>query len=351
MTFFGGLFKSLAAAAGAILALSLFTAEAAPTASFSMVPDGNPVVGQVAQFTDTSTGTPTSWSWNFGDGQVSTLQSPTHVFGGPGPFTVTLTATNATGSNQASQSIFVSTDDTLRLNGKGGNAFTVKLQATNQHNGNAVVTGHALPQNDVFGYFSFPPPTGTLDNPEVFVKVLDGRVINGEFWVFYGHLTDLIYDLTVTEVATGLVKTYHKDAGATAGGNDTSGFHPTPVATQTPAITATPTPTPTPTAAAAVTLNLTASSFAWTFDTTGGETATVHVGQQVQLRVRHVAGTEHQFSGLPEFGCNGSGLTTTAVCNFTPIASWVGTHFFGCTNSSCGTGHDDMQNGQIIVVP
>lgn len=147
--------------------------------------------------------------------------------------------------------------NTLRLN--AAHAFDVRLTATDQHHGNFQVTGNAIPQNDVFGYFSFPPPTGSLDNPEVFVKILDGTTINGQYWVFYGHLTDLEYTLSVTEVATGRTKTYHKKPGTEAGDFDTSGFNftPTPAttspptasptATPTPVVTETPPPTPTPT--------------------------------------------------------------------------------------------------------
>jgi PKD repeat protein len=70
----------------------------APVASFT----GNPLTGNApltVQFTDTSTNTPTSWSWNFGDGQTSTAKSPSHVYTTAGSYTVSLTATNAGGSN------------------------------------------------------------------------------------------------------------------------------------------------------------------------------------------------------------------------------------------------------------
>ncbi len=51
------------------------------------------------QFTDLSTVSPASWQWNFGDGTPnSTVQNPVHVFGSPGVYAVTLTATNADGS-------------------------------------------------------------------------------------------------------------------------------------------------------------------------------------------------------------------------------------------------------------
>ena len=133
---------------------------------------------------------------------------------------------------------------TLVLN--AAHSFNVTLTATNQHNGNAVGAGLALPQTDTFGYFSFPTITGNPSNPEVFVKILDARGVNGNFWVFYGHLTDLIYDITVTENATGHTKTYHKDAGVTPGGAFTTDFPPRPRSARTPRTRSRPPRRPTP---------------------------------------------------------------------------------------------------------
>lgn len=109
---------------------------------------------------------------------------------------------------------------TLNLN--AAHPFTVTLVATDQHHGNAQGNGVALPQTDTFGYFSLPTITNNPSNPEVFIKILAAPA--GGYWVFYGHLTDLIYDLTVKEEATGLTHTYHKDAGNSPGGFDTSTF-------------------------------------------------------------------------------------------------------------------------------
>lgn len=109
---------------------------------------------------------------------------------------------------------------TLVLN--AAHSFNVTLVATDQHHGNVQGAGVALPQTDTFGYFSLPTITSNPSNPEVFVKIL--LAPGGGYWVFYGHLTDLIYDLTVTENATGLSHTYHKDAGNAPGGFDTSTF-------------------------------------------------------------------------------------------------------------------------------
>jgi PKD repeat protein len=51
------------------------------------------------QFTDLSTNNPTSWSWNLGNTNTSTLQNPSTTYITPGTYTVTLTATNSSGSN------------------------------------------------------------------------------------------------------------------------------------------------------------------------------------------------------------------------------------------------------------
>jgi ELWxxDGT repeat protein len=61
-------------------------------------------------------------------------------------------------------------------------------------------------------------------NVELVVKVLDGRSVNGKFWVFYGALSDVNYTLTVTDTTTGNVKTYHNPAGQQASVADTSAF-------------------------------------------------------------------------------------------------------------------------------
>jgi len=103
--------------------------------------------------------------------------------------------------------------------------FSITLTATDQRTGR---TGAGLPTqvNDLWGYFSIPAITGNANNPEVFVKMLDGTAINGAYWFFYGGLTDLEYTLTVTDVATGRQRTYTKPAGSECGGSDTAAFRP-----------------------------------------------------------------------------------------------------------------------------
>ncbi len=69
-----------------------------PVAAFSGTPLSGTAPLTVA-FTDASTGSPTSWSWTFGDGGTSTAQNPSHAYTTAGTYSVTLTATNAYGSN------------------------------------------------------------------------------------------------------------------------------------------------------------------------------------------------------------------------------------------------------------
>jgi hypothetical protein len=81
-----------------------------------------------------------------------------------------------------------------------------------------VGTGQAVPLSDDTGYFWFTSP----DNVEVIVKVLDGRTINGHFWVFYGGLSNLEYTITVIDTVTGFRKTYTNPAHKFGSQGDTS---------------------------------------------------------------------------------------------------------------------------------
>ncbi|HEY1435170.1 MAG TPA: hypothetical protein VGG65_07330, partial [Thermoanaerobaculia bacterium] len=64
----------------------------------------------------------------------------------------------------------------------------------------------------------------TPDNVELTVKVLDGRAINGHFWVFYGSLTNVQFTLTVTDTQTQAQKVYTNAQGTNGSVADTSAF-------------------------------------------------------------------------------------------------------------------------------
>ncbi|HEY6148440.1 MAG TPA: hypothetical protein VIZ69_12100, partial [Thermoanaerobaculia bacterium] len=72
------------------------------------------------------------------------------------------------------------------------------------------------------GYFWF----FSDNNVELVVKVVDGRSVNGRFWFFAGALTDVEYAITVTDTATGNVRSYFNPNGTQASLADTSAFAP-----------------------------------------------------------------------------------------------------------------------------
>ncbi len=75
---------------------------------------GNPTSGTVpltVNFTDQSTNSPTSWSWDFGDTGRSTAQNPSHEYTSTGSYTVSLTATNAQGSDTETKPDYITVSE------------------------------------------------------------------------------------------------------------------------------------------------------------------------------------------------------------------------------------------------
>jgi PKD repeat protein len=59
------------------------------------------------QFRDESLYVPDTWLWNFGDGNTSTQQHPLHAYQTPGIYTISLTVSNAAGSNQLTREQYI----------------------------------------------------------------------------------------------------------------------------------------------------------------------------------------------------------------------------------------------------
>jgi gliding motility-associated-like protein len=59
------------------------------------------------QFSDLSSGNPTSFSWSFGNGNISTFQNPSAIYIVPGTYTVSLTVSNASGSDVEIKSAYI----------------------------------------------------------------------------------------------------------------------------------------------------------------------------------------------------------------------------------------------------
>jgi hypothetical protein len=97
--------------------------------------------------------------------------------------------------------------------------FMVEVEFTDPRTG-LIGAATAVPFTFDTGAFWFFDPA----NMELMIKVLDGRAINGKFWVFYGALSDVDYTITVTNMQTGEVRTYHNPKGTLASHADTQAF-------------------------------------------------------------------------------------------------------------------------------
>jgi photosystem II stability/assembly factor-like uncharacterized protein len=59
---------------------------------------------------------------------------------------------------------------------------------------------------------------------ELVVKLIDGRAVNGYFWVFSGALTENAYTLTIVDLVTGARRDYQNAAGELTSRADTAAF-------------------------------------------------------------------------------------------------------------------------------
>ncbi len=87
-----------------------------PIAYFSATPTTG-IRPVTANFYDLSTGSPTSWLWDFGDNNTSTLRNPTHTYSAPGKYSITLTSTNAGGSNTLTRTDYIVVQPHVKIAG------------------------------------------------------------------------------------------------------------------------------------------------------------------------------------------------------------------------------------------
>jgi PKD repeat protein len=144
----------------------------APVANFTGTPRSGTVPLTVA-FTDASTNTPTSWAWTFGDGGTSTEQNPGHTYSTVGTYTVTLTATNAGGSNSVTKSGYI----TVSAVTNGGLASTAwpKFQSDTRNTGQSLFTG---PQGGIVAWASTTPGSFQYGGPSLGA---DGTIYIGSY--------------------------------------------------------------------------------------------------------------------------------------------------------------------------
>ncbi|MDQ6799286.1 MAG: PKD domain-containing protein [Acidobacteriota bacterium] len=80
---------------------------AAPAAAFTVNVSSGIATTTTFIFTDQSTGTITSRQWNFGDGVISSVANPNHIYISAGSYTVVLTVSGTGGQSQATRTISV----------------------------------------------------------------------------------------------------------------------------------------------------------------------------------------------------------------------------------------------------
>ncbi len=137
--------------------------DAAFTASATSI-----VKTHTVSFTDNSTGDPTSWSWTFEGGtpSTSTNQNPTITYNSAGTYDVSLTATNAEGSDTEAKTGYITVTNpsggTLDADFTADNTLVVSFQNvtfTDQSAGSPVSWAWTFSGGD--------PATSTLQNPVV----------------------------------------------------------------------------------------------------------------------------------------------------------------------------------------
>ncbi|HEX2163415.1 MAG TPA: PKD domain-containing protein [Thermoanaerobaculia bacterium] len=222
-------------------------------------PDPDPGGGLAADFTLTpaaprpgepvsfdggpSTGSPVDFTWSFGDGGTASGRVVSHTFAAEGDYTVTLTVASAgctsPGCLRSTSKLVQVRGDAVGANGCSGalsddpdklclgdGRYVVEVDWENHHVGDQVPhpaeAGRVrrLQGSESTGFFWFFNP----DSIDLIVKIIDGTVVNEHVWVFYGALTDVIYDLKVTDTLTNQTKTYRNLANSICGRGDTTAF-------------------------------------------------------------------------------------------------------------------------------
>lgn len=130
------------------------TVNPGPAAGFTSSANGATVT-----FTNT-TQNGVSYNWAFGDGQTSTQQNPVHTYANDGTYTVTLTATNACGTNTFTQTVTILTPPSAGFTAaptSGCGPLTVQFTSTSS--ANAVNYNWSFPGGN--------PASSTAQNPSV----------------------------------------------------------------------------------------------------------------------------------------------------------------------------------------
>jgi uncharacterized repeat protein (TIGR01451 family) len=125
-------------------------------------------------------------------------------------------ALTQTKASQATAAPCTTDSETLCLNG-GRFQVTVDWSAPSQgKSGHGMA--HAVTSDTGYMWFF------SDNNVELVIKALDGRSVNGHYWVFYGALSNVQYTITVKDTQTGAIRTYENPDGQQGSHADTAAF-------------------------------------------------------------------------------------------------------------------------------
>jgi PKD repeat protein len=232
-----------------------------PVADFS-ANRTNICIGDCINFTDLSSGAPTSWSWSFPGSSTatSTIQNPTGIcYPTAGTYNVTLTATNANGSNPITKTAYITVSGTVALPLTEG--FEGAFLPAGWYLNNPDSDGYAWIQSSAAGGFgtstmsaafdNYSPPTTTVGNIDEFstpkynfTGVSSATMTFDVAYARYnGTYTDSLTVFISTNCGATWTSVYAKGGYTglqTAPDNNTSAFDPTSAQWRTETVNMTP---------------------------------------------------------------------------------------------------------------
>jgi PKD repeat protein len=199
----------------------------APTAALAATPTSG-AYPLAVQFSDQSSGAPTSWSWDFGDGATSTAQNPGHTYAAVGTYTVSLTVSNAVGSDTVTEVDLITVTEPLpatfvTAGGETSVAGTVSGSYLDLAANDGVVetlteeldTSHPRKRTSYLEHrWTFDLPAGG----DATLHLAAARPANGDGDDFrFEYTTDGATWLALTTIASATEQTFSQNLGALAG--------------------------------------------------------------------------------------------------------------------------------------